>query len=84
MSLIPGPASSDIQPGGKTRGTQNNFDHEGLRARRRQPPDDLQLALEREDRIRADCRRIGADLRRHAVARSERRSSSGRTVDVAG
>ena len=51
-------------------GTKNDFDHEGVRARRRQPPHDLQLALERQDRVRPHRRRLGAHLRRHAVARS--------------
>src|SRR5206468_1539763 len=44
-------------------------DHEGLRARRCEPPDNLQLARIRESRIRADRGRFGADIRRHALAR---------------
>ena len=50
----------------------------------RQPPDHLQLARERKDRVRAHRRRLGPDFRRHAVARSERQHTAGRPVDVAG
>ena len=50
-------------------GTKNDFDHEGVRAGRREPAHDLQLALERQDRIRPHRWRIGSHLRRHALAR---------------
>src|SRR5471032_255583 len=65
-------------------GTKNDFNHESLRTGRRQPPHDLQLALQREDRIRANRRWFGAYFRRHSVARRQQQRTSRRAGDVAG
>src|SRR5262249_53606091 len=53
------------------RGAKNDFDHESVRAGRRQPADHLQLAVVREDRIHTDSRRVSPHLRGYALARSE-------------
>ena len=59
-------------------GSQDHIDHEGVRAGRRQPPHDLQLDRQRQGRVRANGRRLGPDLRRHALARTR----AGRRADA--
>jgi hypothetical protein len=45
-SLIPDPGCTDRKSeGGTAGGAKNDFDHEGVRAGGREPPDDLQLAV---------------------------------------
>src|SRR5262249_21376441 len=60
-----------------TGGTKNNLDHEGVRTRGREPSDDLQLALVRQNRIRSHGRGLGPHLRGHALARPEPSGSPG-------
>src|SRR5687768_18030956 len=48
--------------------SQDDFHHEGVRAGRRQPPHDLQLDSERQGGVHPHRRRLGENLRRHAVA----------------
>src|SRR5262245_20080995 len=49
-------------------GKKNHLDHEGVRTCWSQPANDLQLAVEREDRICSDGRRFRANLCGFAVA----------------
>jgi hypothetical protein len=56
--------------GGRSRGAKNGVDRTGVPVGRRESPNHLQLALQRQGRIRSYCRRIRAHLCRHAVVRS--------------
>src|SRR5262249_23770349 len=64
--LIPNPALDTFRysptGGNEPSGTKNDLNHEGVRARRCQPPHDLQLAVQWKDRICANGRRLGPNL----------------------
>src|SRR5262249_20702837 len=59
-------------------GTKDDSYHEGVRTCWREPAHHLQLARERQDRVRSNCRRLRADFCRLPLAGAQ--SSAGRGV----